>query len=189
MSLLQKLSFAEGVEDEKTGILLLRLGCALAQRYFIAKPMPVAQFAEWFKQRPPIPPWVGREPWRLLVSDLPAATAGLVHQHMSEIMVESLANAKIFERPIATAHRCEFGQWTPLVKNDTVILILSARWKKLINECTCCLQKSSNAEIQTTYRPRSSMPSNCTTTYLPLYLEWTTSLRRLIGKSEPDLRL
>ena len=38
---------AEGVEDEGTGILLLGLGCELAQGYFIGKPMPAAEFVEW----------------------------------------------------------------------------------------------------------------------------------------------
>jgi len=38
---------AEGVETEDQGLMLLQMGCAQAQGYFIARPMPVAQFLGW----------------------------------------------------------------------------------------------------------------------------------------------
>ena len=91
--------------------MLLKLGCELAQGYFIAKPMPAAEFVTWFRQWTPIPSWLRCEPWRLLVSDLAAATAGLVHQHISESIVQSLTNPELFQRSVATAHQCELGQW------------------------------------------------------------------------------
>lgn len=102
---------AEGVEDENTGILLLKMGCELAQGYFIAPPMPAEDFVNWFTHWTPSASWVQCDPWRLLVSDLPAASAGLVHRQMSELIVRSIHNPEPCQRSISTAHECEFGQW------------------------------------------------------------------------------
>ncbi len=38
---------AEGVENLESGLLLLQLGCAVAQGYSIARPMPAARLPEW----------------------------------------------------------------------------------------------------------------------------------------------
>ncbi|HYW90893.1 MAG TPA: EAL domain-containing protein [Gammaproteobacteria bacterium] len=42
---------AEGVESEEALHLLRELGCDLAQGYFIARPMPLADLREWLKRR------------------------------------------------------------------------------------------------------------------------------------------
>ena len=45
---------AEGVEEEAQGVMLLRLGCVLAQGYAIARPMPPEDIPEWSRTwRPP----------------------------------------------------------------------------------------------------------------------------------------
>lgn len=44
-------SVAEGVEDGETQAMLFELGCCLAQGYHIARPMPVADFDDWFRRR------------------------------------------------------------------------------------------------------------------------------------------
>jgi sensor c-di-GMP phosphodiesterase-like protein len=38
---------AEGIETPEVWAALLRLGCDLAQGYFISRPMPAAAVAEW----------------------------------------------------------------------------------------------------------------------------------------------
>jgi diguanylate cyclase (GGDEF)-like protein len=43
---------AEGVEDRRTWELLRKLGCTVAQGYFLARPMPVDDLEMWFKQLP-----------------------------------------------------------------------------------------------------------------------------------------
>jgi EAL domain-containing protein (putative c-di-GMP-specific phosphodiesterase class I) len=48
-------SVAEGVELKEDWELLERLGCDVAQGYFIAKPMPAAALTDWAKA------WASRE--------------------------------------------------------------------------------------------------------------------------------
>jgi diguanylate cyclase (GGDEF)-like protein len=43
---------AEGVEDEATWQTLQRLGCSMAQGYFLSRPMPVAEVAGWVRDWP-----------------------------------------------------------------------------------------------------------------------------------------
>lgn len=48
---LQIQTVAEGIEDQETLNALNRLGCDRAQGYFLAHPMPVAQFRDWLLRR------------------------------------------------------------------------------------------------------------------------------------------
>jgi diguanylate cyclase (GGDEF)-like protein/PAS domain S-box-containing protein len=48
---------AEGVETVEQGVLLMRLGCDVAQGYGIAKPMPVEQVSRWVAQFVSNPSW------------------------------------------------------------------------------------------------------------------------------------
>ncbi|MCT8950829.1 putative bifunctional diguanylate cyclase/phosphodiesterase [Pseudomonas iridis] len=48
---------AEGVETVEQGVLLMRLGCDVAQGYGIAKPMPVEQVPRWVAQFVSNPSW------------------------------------------------------------------------------------------------------------------------------------
>ncbi|MEU7868080.1 EAL domain-containing protein [Dactylosporangium sp. NPDC049140] len=45
---------AEGVEDEETLHHLRDEGCNLVQRYFISKPLPADEFADWLSARPSV---------------------------------------------------------------------------------------------------------------------------------------
>jgi EAL domain-containing protein (putative c-di-GMP-specific phosphodiesterase class I) len=49
---------AEGVETEDQGQMLLQMGCAQAQGYFIARPMPLAKYLEWAAD------WQAPEAWK-----------------------------------------------------------------------------------------------------------------------------
>ena len=48
---------AEGVETTEHGLILLMMGCDLAQGYGIAKPMPTSKFDEWLNNYTPNPIW------------------------------------------------------------------------------------------------------------------------------------
>jgi diguanylate cyclase (GGDEF)-like protein len=64
---------AEGVETIEHGVLLLQLGCDLAQGYGIARPMPANQVAPWIKQWTPDAAWVNVP--KITQDDLPALLA------------------------------------------------------------------------------------------------------------------
>ncbi len=49
---------AEGVETKAHGLMLIKLGCILAQGYGIARPMPPTEFREWLKALQPSDKWV-----------------------------------------------------------------------------------------------------------------------------------
>jgi EAL domain-containing protein (putative c-di-GMP-specific phosphodiesterase class I)/CheY-like chemotaxis protein len=56
MQMAQKLGLqavAEGVETRRDWNLLAELGCHMAQGYYIAKPMPAAEFLDWIDEWPP----------------------------------------------------------------------------------------------------------------------------------------
>jgi EAL domain-containing protein (putative c-di-GMP-specific phosphodiesterase class I) len=42
---------AEGVESDEMWDLLVRLGCDVAQGYFVSRPLPEAEFAVWARER------------------------------------------------------------------------------------------------------------------------------------------
>ena len=70
---------AEGLETPEHGVLLLRLGCDLAQGYGIAKPMPAEQLPAWVAGYTPHPSW---NTWSNLdwdLSDFPLIVAQYDH--------------------------------------------------------------------------------------------------------------
>ena len=48
---------AEGVETLEQGLVLMLMGCSLAQGFGIAKPMPGSQIANWISHYQPLPDW------------------------------------------------------------------------------------------------------------------------------------
>jgi EAL domain-containing protein (putative c-di-GMP-specific phosphodiesterase class I) len=53
---------AEGVESAEAGVTLLRLGCELAQGFFIARPMPASDLPQWLLTWRPPPSWSRQNP-------------------------------------------------------------------------------------------------------------------------------
>jgi len=103
---------AEGVELPEQGVMLIHLGCTLAQGYAIAHPMPAAAVLEWFRGWRPDPMWLaaGRILWPQ--DDLPLLFADLDHRHWIEQLLACLQNpARALDRPALSTDRCRFGHW------------------------------------------------------------------------------
>ena len=60
----QRQVIAEGVEKAEQGLLLMHLGCDLAQGYGIARPMPAVAIPDWTRHFCPEPLWATAGPPR-----------------------------------------------------------------------------------------------------------------------------
>ncbi|WIM05454.1 MAG: EAL domain-containing protein [Candidatus Nitricoxidivorans perseverans] len=104
-------AIAEGVETEEQGVMLLHLGCELAQGYAIARPMPAPDVAGWIRNWRSDPVWVAAAAvgWRR--DDLPLLFAELHHRRWVDQMA-LLVRGYPLETPPPLDHRdCRFGGW------------------------------------------------------------------------------
>jgi len=98
---------AEGVETVEHGVMLLQLGCELAQGYGIARPMPASDFPEWLRSWRPDPAWSNLPPVNR--DDLPLLFAGVEHRAWITA-VEDFLNGKREILPLIH-HQCHLGAW------------------------------------------------------------------------------
>ncbi len=104
----QREAVAEGVETVDHGLMLLRLGCQLAQGYGIARPMPGGQLPDWAANWRPDPRWANVSP--IPATDFPLLYAGVEHRAwVSEI--EDHLNGRRSAAPLLDSHGCRFGAW------------------------------------------------------------------------------
>jgi EAL domain-containing protein (putative c-di-GMP-specific phosphodiesterase class I) len=99
---------AEGVETVDHGLMLLRLGCQVAQGFGIARPMPGAEVPDWIAEWRPDPRWtnvsaVAQAHWPLLYASV---------EHRAWISeVENYVHGRSDARPAMDHHHCRFGSW------------------------------------------------------------------------------
>ncbi|MDE3186154.1 MAG: EAL domain-containing protein [Acidobacteriota bacterium] len=101
-------AIAEGVETVDHGLMLLRLGCQLAQGYGIARPMPADELPAWAASWRPHPRWINVAP--AAVDDWPLLHAGVEHRAWVAGVEDFLKGLRHKEPPLD--HReCKFGLW------------------------------------------------------------------------------
>jgi diguanylate cyclase (GGDEF)-like protein/PAS domain S-box-containing protein len=107
-SAFQRQVVAEGVETVEHGLMLLQLGCELAQGYGIARPMPACDLPIWLAGWRPDPRW----------AEVPAVHSGnraLLYasvEHRAWIAAfESFLQGKRHAPPALDIRRCRFGMW------------------------------------------------------------------------------
>ncbi len=83
---------AEGVESIPHGLMLMHLGCDLAQGFSIARPMPPADVPDWMRSFSPPPAWSKSliHPWGR--EDFPLLAADFDHQRWLEQLFGILAS-------------------------------------------------------------------------------------------------
>jgi diguanylate cyclase (GGDEF)-like protein/PAS domain S-box-containing protein len=99
---------AEGVETVEHGLMLLQLGCELAQGYGIARPMPARDLPNWVSGWRPDPRWAEVPP-------VHAGNRALLYacvEHRAWIAAfESFLQGKRHAPPALDIRHCRFGMW------------------------------------------------------------------------------
>lgn len=108
----QRNVIAEGVENLEQGIMLLHLGCDIAQGHAIARPMPSEQVLDWSRHWQPDPVWSNAASLNWQRCDLPLLTAELEHRRWIEQLEQLLAHPPASGNPpLPELHHCKFRHW------------------------------------------------------------------------------
>jgi diguanylate cyclase (GGDEF)-like protein/PAS domain S-box-containing protein len=104
----RRLAVAEGVETVEQGILLLRLGCQVAQGFAIARPMPPAELPGWNASWAPYAQWSN-------VAVLHPGDRSLLYaaaEHVTWVgAIEAFLNGKRRVPPSVDSTQCRLGAW------------------------------------------------------------------------------
>jgi diguanylate cyclase (GGDEF)-like protein/PAS domain S-box-containing protein len=111
----QRQVIAEGVETVEHGLILLLLGCDLAQGYGIARPMPASELPAWIEGFQPDSLWSTATAFDWSRDDLPLLIAEVDHkrwlQQFHDHINQRPFNGTVPELPPLDPHSCRFGQW------------------------------------------------------------------------------
>ncbi|WP_430009391.1 EAL domain-containing protein [Methylophaga lonarensis] len=103
---------AEGVETESHGMMLLMMGCELAQGYGIARPMPAQEVAGWLQNYQPNQQWLAFAAATLSSADRDLQLFQLTTRHWYQQLSQKLSEPKSEAAwPIIHAHECHCGVW------------------------------------------------------------------------------
>jgi len=101
-------AIAEGVESIEHGIMLLQLGCDLAQGYAIAKPMPVEKMQEWADN------WKLPTAWQDIKiinrSEMPLLFASVEHRGWIKSIALYIKGIQPIPKMLES-DQCHFGEW------------------------------------------------------------------------------
>ena len=103
---------AEGVETVEHGLVLLLLGCDMAQGFGIAHPMPAALLPEWIRQFKPDELWGLATAFKWSHEDLPMLIADVDHSRWKKSLYAYLDDTTgAIRPPELDQHQCRFGRW------------------------------------------------------------------------------
>ncbi|WP_127470531.1 EAL domain-containing protein [Thiomicrorhabdus aquaedulcis] len=103
---------AEGVETDEQGVILMRLGCDLAQGYGIGRPMPAEQVQVWANAYQPSELWQQWNSQNWSLEDMPLVMAQRDHAQWVQQIERYVCSPNSQQMPeIEYHHHCRFGQW------------------------------------------------------------------------------
>lgn len=102
---------AEGVESAMHGLLLMDLGCTLAQGFGIAEPMPPEQLASWISAFRLPRLWAERPAVDWAAEDLSLLSMEAVHRAWVARLVRHVSTEKATKLPELHPEACNFGRW------------------------------------------------------------------------------
>jgi EAL domain-containing protein (putative c-di-GMP-specific phosphodiesterase class I) len=104
---------AEGVETMEQGVLLMRLGCGMAQGHGIARPMRAMEVPLWIAQFEPDPSWLRWANTRWDLADFPLLMAQSDHVQWVKRVMMAIEGASMMlnEGELKSHHHCRFGHW------------------------------------------------------------------------------
>ncbi len=105
---------AEGVETREHGVMLLRLGCDMAQGYGISRPLDADEVLDWARTWQPDPNWLlwSETPWD--ISDFPLLISHSDHIRMLNGLIKSVYDYDGDPATLSEAvshHECRLGKW------------------------------------------------------------------------------
>ena len=109
----QQQVIAEGVETPEQGLVLILMGCSIAQGFCMAKPMPANQVAAWISHYQPFPDWQAYANTRLTDLQTQVAIRRIdLKQWLKRVhlCLNSNQNSMAYW-PIMVPHKCTFGRW------------------------------------------------------------------------------
>ena len=99
---------AEGVETLEHGLILLQLGCELAQGYGVARPMPAHELVTWTRGWQSPPEWT--ELLTIQHESIPVLYAAVEHRAWISAILKRLHDSDA-PLPALGEHACHFGKW------------------------------------------------------------------------------
>ncbi|MGR9116924.1 MAG: EAL domain-containing protein, partial [Gammaproteobacteria bacterium] len=111
---------AEGIETKEHGLILLNLGCCIAQGYGIARPMSADKIENWIKQYQPYEEWTSQALNPLSVVQAQSQLLKIQLNYWIK-QIESCLFGKYSESshwPIMNPKKCHLGKWLDRAKED-----------------------------------------------------------------------
>ncbi len=124
---------AEGVETQKNGLMLLFMGCNLAQGYTIARPMPPDTFLNWLEDYKPYQHWLDFAQLSLTDKDRHLALFYLTSQHWKNHLVANIFSLpqEIEQWPVMNRKLCHCGYWFKRMRQRE---LFDDGWLKKLNK-------------------------------------------------------